>query len=123
MKKNWMVNGFFIFVIGFALMMACLEEEPAALDFISMFGFSSYYEGIGLGATVSVIGLIALIAGGTFTSPKKPIPPAGDQKHTKPSVASDVLVICPKCKARVSSKAKFCPECGENLWPEEDKPS
>ena len=123
MKKNWMVNGFFISVIGFALMMACLEMEPAALDFISRFGLSSYYEGIGLGAAVSVIGLIVLIVGALSPSPKNSTPPAGIQEHTKPSAISDVLVICPKCKARVSSKAKFCPECGEHLWPDMDKPS
>lgn len=26
-----------------------------------------------------------------------------------------VLLVCPKCKARVPSDSKFCPECGEDL--------
>lgn len=28
-----------------------------------------------------------------------------------------VLAICPKCKNRIPSESKFCPECGENLQP------
>ena len=28
-----------------------------------------------------------------------------------------VLAICNKCKSRIPSESKFCPECGENLQP------
>lgn len=37
-------------------------------------------------------------------------PPSPPQKPT-------VLAICPKCKNRIASESKFCPQCGANLQP------
>ena len=41
----------------------------------------------------------------------KPIPRRSEPQKTT------ILAICPKCKTRVPSESKFCPECGTNLQP------
>lgn len=68
---------------------------------------------IPLAILFGLVGLIMIVVGCVTSSPKPSPPPT-------PMVIStqrEVLVICPECHVRVSSEAKFCPECGEDLKP------
>ena len=80
-----------------------------------------------LGLALGGIGFITFIAGLAASKHEKSIPsyvppkythyPAPIPQPTSPVTAHEVLVICPKCAERVSSKSKFCPECGADLKP------
>lgn len=62
MNSGTVVKGIFIALIGFVVMMGCLEGEPAMIEFVNGFGFSAV-EGIGLGTTVSIIGIVIALVG------------------------------------------------------------
>lgn len=80
-----------------------------------------------LGLLIGLVGFVMLIVG-IFTSGHKhehihqPIQltqqVTSSTPHAIPTTSyatPEVLVICPECKARISTKSKFCPECGAEI--------
>ena len=73
MNKDTIVKGLFIAILGFVIMMGCLDGEPAMLEFVANFGFSGT-EGVGLGTTIGIVGLVIALAGLRASSPQKSTP-------------------------------------------------
>lgn len=59
--------------------------------------------GVGLGMGLGMMGPVNTMANQTATGQN-----TQEQK---------VLIICPKCGAKVDANSKFCPECGQSLGP------
>jgi len=74
-----------------------------------------------VGIGMLFLGFILLIAGLAASPIERPvqprvsIQPAAIRRRSTPEEKTRILAICPKCKSRVRSSSKFCPECGVDL--------
>ncbi len=98
--------------------------------FVSMFpvqsvgGVQGMFSPQIIGILLMVLGFVLFIAG-LAASPKEekqpPQPivinqsPPAYLPQQPPIAEQKVLAICPKCKKRIASESKFCPECGFDL--------
>jgi ribosomal protein L40E len=69
------------------------------------------------GLGMIIIGFLVFIAGLAASPTEKPQPPTIITTPSPTSTQTTVLAICPNCKARVPTEAKYCNECGADLKP------
>jgi predicted amidophosphoribosyltransferase len=121
MRSGVVAAGVFMMIIGGALVVFVPRGEQA--PFMNIGGVGILLHQV-VGAGMAFLGFLLFIAGlAASPSGEKAvsvitIPPAPSPAQPAPK-GSEVLVICPECGARVSSKSKFCSECGEKLGPEQ----
>lgn len=78
-KSDYVITGVSLLVIGFLLIMGCFEMEPATLYFVRQILGSptvqdAYYQGIGMGTFVMIIGFVLIIAGAASRPSRKVAP-------------------------------------------------
>ena len=110
-KMSQVIAGIF-FILGGLFLSTNPDNSPYGVDLKMVAGFV-------------LVGLIFILMGVSSSSPipEEPTPKADVQVSNAPLEASMVLAICPKCKARISVRSKFCPECGEDVRTKTDDPN
>jgi len=129
LRSGVVVAGALIMILGL-FFLSFLGAMWTSFGDIRGGGFGLFFpQLIGLGMLgIGFILIIAGLAASPIERPRtiirqvqeRPAPPSAPSPSPAPApTVTQVLAICPQCKARIASNSKFCPECGADLRPKQ----